>query len=160
MVETSLEGLKLVAFGLTTEPVTLAAVPLFGLVAQGRKRIALGNRVFDCSPGQYVACSLPVPVTSQVTKATAEKPFLGLSWKLKPSIIAEFLADAGTLAHTSSVGMGVGGASWELLELVVRLLGLLDRPRDRKVLAPLLERELVGLQGLVWVSRTVHTKAA
>jgi AraC-like DNA-binding protein len=143
MVETCLEGLKLVAFGLTTEPVTQAQLPAFGLVAQGRKRIALGNRVFECGPGQYVAGSLPVPITSQVTKATAEEPFLALSWKLRPSIIAEFLVDAGVLAHGPFVGMGVGGASRDLLELVVRLLRLLDRPRDRQVLAPLLERELV-----------------
>ena len=143
LIETPLEGLKLATFGMTTEPVTQAQLPAFGLVVQGRKRIALGNRIFDCGPGQYVTGSLPVPITSQVTQATAEEPFMALSLKLKPSMIAEFLAVAGPPAEVDFVGMGVGSASGELLELVVRLLRLLDRPRDRKVLVPLVERELI-----------------
>ncbi len=79
---------------------------------------------------------LPVPITSQLTKATAAEPFLALSLKLKPSIIAEFLADAGSLSDVPFEGMGVGEASPELLELVVRLLRLLGPSKGPQGVGP------------------------
>ena len=47
---------------------------------------------------------------------------------------------AGTKAPP---GLGVADAPPELLDAVVRMLRLLDRPADRDVLAPLIEREIL-----------------
>jgi AraC-like DNA-binding protein len=144
IIDTNWEDLKVMTFGMPTESMPSLYEPMFGLVVQGAKRVVLGNRVFDCVTGQYIVVSQEFPVTSQVVSATTEEPFMTVSLKLKPTMIAESLLDADSDARTASFsGMGVGHASGELLEAVARLLRLLDRPRDLAVLAPLLEREIL-----------------
>jgi transcriptional regulator GlxA family with amidase domain len=44
---------------------------------------------------------------------------------------------------TAPPGLGVADASPELLDAAVRMLRLLDRPGDRDILAPMIERELL-----------------
>jgi AraC-like DNA-binding protein len=155
IVDTNWENLKVMTFGMPTESMPSLYEPMFGLVVQGAKRVVLGNRVFDCVTGQYIVVSQEFPVTSQVVSATAEEPFMTVSLKLKPTMIAELLLDAGGDAPTTSLsGMGIGLASAELVGAVARLLRLLDRPRDLAVLAPLAEREILwyllsGDQGAV-----------
>lgn len=156
MADTNLDGLRVMAFGMPTEPMAHGYEPVMGLVVQGAKRIVLGNRTFDAGAGQYLVGSLEVPLTSQVVAATADAPFLALSLKLKPAVIAELLLETSgsVLPAVPFLGMGVGQASVELLEALVRLLRLDQRPRDKSVLAPLVEREihwhlLCGEQGAV-----------
>ncbi len=155
IVDTNWESLKVMTFGMPTESMPSLYEPMFGLVVQGAKRAVLGNRVFDCVTGQYIVVSQEFPVTSQVVSATAEEPFMTVSLKLKPTMIAELLLDADSDAPAISFsGMGIGLAPAELIEAVARLLRLLDRPRDLAVLAPLVEREILwyllsGDQGAV-----------
>ena len=156
VISTSIEGLKVSTFRMTTEPMPVVYDPLFGVVVQGAKRTVLGNRVFDYVAGQYFVVSLEVPITSQIVSATDAEPFMSLSLRLKPPMIAALLLDAADrdIPTAPFSGMGVGQASGELLEAIVRLLRLLDRPRDRTVLAPLVEREILwhllcGEQGAV-----------
>ena len=112
-------------FGMPTESMPSLYEPMFGLVVQGAKRAVLGNRVFDCVTGQYIVVSQEFPVTSQVVSATAEEPFMTVSLKLKPTMIAELLLDADSDAPTTSFsGMGIGLAPAELVEAVARLLRL------------------------------------
>jgi AraC-like DNA-binding protein len=84
---------------------------------------------------------------------------LGFGLTLQPSAVAELLLQTGTgdLARAGGgppVGLAVSDASDELVDAVVRLLRLLDRPRDAAVLAPLVKREILwrlitGEQGAV-----------
>ena len=128
IVDTNWENLKVMTFGMPTESMPSLYEPMFGLVVQGAKRVVLGNRVFDCVTGQYIVVSQEFPVTSQVVSATAEEPFMTVSLKLKPTMIAELLLDADSDAPTTSFsGMGIGLAPAELVEAVARLLRLLDR---------------------------------
>lgn len=67
---------------------------------------------------------------------------------LEPAAIAELLveAQAGDLPRSSGTarsGIGVSEAPYELLDAIVRLVRLLDRPRDRRALVPLLKREIL-----------------
>lgn len=62
--------------------------------------------------------------------------------------MAELLLQAGSgdirrAGGDASPGMAVSDAPEELLDAVVRLLRLLDRPRDIPVLAPLIIREIL-----------------
>jgi AraC-like DNA-binding protein len=144
IVDTNWENLKVMTFGMPTESMPSLYEPVFGLVVQGAKRAVLGSRVFDCVTGQYIVVSQEFPVTSQVVSATSDEPFMTVSLKLKPAMIAELLLDTDSDAPATSLsGMGVGRACGELLEAVVRLLRVLDRPRDLAVLAPLIEREIL-----------------
>jgi transcriptional regulator GlxA family with amidase domain len=96
--------------------------------------------------------SVDLPVTGQFTEASPARPALGFGLTLRPSVIAELLLNpaagdfprAGRGAATPS-GIAVSDASHELIDAVVRMLRLLDRPRDLPVLAPLIEREILWL---------------
>jgi AraC-like DNA-binding protein len=118
------------------------------LIAQGGKRIALGDRIYDYRAGQYLIASIDLPVTGQFMDASLERPALGFGLILQPAAIAELLLQAasGTVPVASggaTSSMVVSNASSDLLDAVVRLLRLLDSPRDIAVLAPLIKREIL-----------------
>jgi transcriptional regulator GlxA family with amidase domain len=67
---------------------------------------------------------------------------------LEPAAIAELLLQAGPgdlprSPGTARPGIAVSAAPEELLDAIVRLLRLLERPRDRNALAPLVKREIL-----------------
>ena len=68
------------------------------LIAQGAKRLAIGDRVFDYRPGQYLVASVDLPITGHYTHASADEPALGFGLILRPSAIASLLLEARTPA--------------------------------------------------------------
>ncbi|HEY5394787.1 MAG TPA: AraC family transcriptional regulator [Trebonia sp.] len=153
----AIEGLMVTATDAPTAPLAAVAEPSMGLVIQGRKRTMSGDRVFDYAAGEFLVSQLDLPVVGQVTAASAERPFLGIGLRLKPSEIAAILLESAiTLGGTSAraPGIAVAGADAPLLDALARLAGLLDAPRDVPVLAPLYRREVLwrlmtGPQGAV-----------
>jgi AraC-like DNA-binding protein len=137
-----------------TEPLGTLSEPVFALVAQGARRSVLADRIFDYHAGQYLVVTVDLPLTSQITQATRTEPFLSFRLPLEPALIAQLLLETGpTVARRhDGPGIGIGDADDNLLDPVVRLLRLLDEPRDVPVLAPGLRREihwrlLTGPQG-------------
>lgn len=130
---------------------------VLALIAQGKKRLALGDRVYEYGPGQYLVSSLDLPVTGQFLGASPTEPALGFGMLLDPAMIAELLLQAGSASIPDGrgappSGMMVSAAPAQLLDAVLRLLRLFDSPRDLSVLAPLIKREIlwwliVGEQG-------------
>ncbi|MFJ8689679.1 AraC family transcriptional regulator [Micromonospora wenchangensis] len=122
---------------------------VFALIGQGTKRCAVGDRVYDYGPGQYLVTSVELPVTSYFTRASQSEPGLGVGLALEPAVVAEMSLlrqaegrpDGGNGAALP--GIAVSTASVELLDAVARLLRLLDRPADIAALAPLIKREIV-----------------
>jgi AraC-like DNA-binding protein len=132
---------------------------VLALVAQGAKRFALGDRLYEYRAGEYIIASVDLPVTAQFIQASPEEPALGFGLDLEPSAVAEVLlqvnpAELPELGAGAVSGLAISTASAELLDAVVRLLRLLDRPRDITVLAPLVKREILwrlitGEQGAI-----------
>jgi len=121
---------------------------IMALIAQGRKRIALGDRVYEYGAGQYLVASVDLPVTGHFVRASKKTPSLGFGLMLEPAAIAELLlaAPAGAIKSRSGgapSSMLVSDASPALLDAVVRLLRLLDAPHDVPVLAPAIKREIL-----------------
>jgi AraC-like DNA-binding protein len=121
---------------------------VLALIAQGAKRLALGDRVYEYRGGQYLVASVDLPVIGHFTEASPERPALGFGLILEPSAVAELLLQAvpGDIPPVSKgvpSGLAVSDASDGLLDAVVRLLRLLDSPRDATVLAPLIKREIL-----------------
>ncbi|MEV6987108.1 AraC family transcriptional regulator [Sphaerisporangium sp. NPDC051017] len=121
---------------------------VLAIIAQGGKRIALGDRVYEYHAGQYLIASVDLPINGHFTEASPERPALGLGLTLHPAAVAEILLQAapGDLPPSTGgapSGLAVSTASIELLDAVIRLVRLLDRPRDITVLAPLIKREIL-----------------
>ena len=118
---------------------------VLAVIAQGAKRIALGDQVYEYGAGQYLVASVDLPITGHFTEASPDRPALGFGLMLRPADVAELLLQAPSLPDSgrSPSALAVSDASVELLDAVVRLLRLLDTPRDRPVLAPLIKREIL-----------------
>ncbi|WP_329385855.1 AraC family transcriptional regulator [Streptomyces sp. NBC_01716] len=145
---TSIDGVLISKVDRADPPAPSMSGTVLAVIAQGAKRLALGDRVYEYGPGQFLVASVDLPVTGQFTQAEPGLPALGFGLMLEPSAVAELLLRAGP-GDTPRGGAGapsgiaVGDAPPALLDAVVRLLRLLDEPRDRAVLAPLVKREIL-----------------
>jgi len=133
------------------EPAHRTYEPVFALVVQGEKQLFLGDRVFTCKRGSFLVVSVDLPVTYRISMATSKEPYIALAMTLRPAEVASLLLEAAaslpaeveSQSPPPAVGIGVSDASTELLEAVVRLVRLVDHPRDVPVLAPVIEREIL-----------------
>jgi AraC-like DNA-binding protein len=142
---TAIDGVLLSAADRPGEPRASTSGTVMAVIAQGAKRLALGDCVYDYGPGQYLVASVDLPITGHYTRASADEPALGFGLVLRPSAIASLVLDADATARLAPAppGIGVADASPELLDAVVRMVRVLDRPEDRDVLAPMIEREIL-----------------
>ena len=122
------------------------------LMAQGSKRMAVGDQVHDYRAGQCLIASVDLPVTGHFNEASPAAPALGFALNLRPPLVAELLlhpaaADfprvpRGAAAPSAII---VSRAGEELIEVAIRAVRLLEHERDIPVLAPMIERELTWL---------------
>jgi AraC-like DNA-binding protein len=156
---TAIDGVLVSKVEHSTPPSASMSGTVLALIAQGAKRIALGDRVYEYRAGQYLIASVDLPVTGHFINATLRDPALGFGLVLQPAAVAELLlssspADLPPAAAGVPSGLAVSDAPGELVNAAVRLLRLLDRPRDIAVLAPLIKLEILwrvitGEQGTV-----------
>jgi AraC-like DNA-binding protein len=145
---TAVNGVLASKIDRATPPYTSMTGTVLALIAQGTKRLALGERVYHYRAGQYLVASVDLPVTGHFIDVSPQHPALGFGLVLRPSVVAELLLQATPTdlppAPTGAVsGIAVSDATDELVDAAVRMLRLLDRPRDAAILAPLIEREIV-----------------
>jgi AraC-like DNA-binding protein len=145
---TAIDGVRICKTDHTATPASSMSGTVLAVIAQGGKRLALGERVYDYHAGQYLIASVDLPVTGHVLTTDPGHPTLGFGMTLEPATIAELLLHAGPgdlprSPNTTHPGIAVSNAPDELLDAIVRLLRLLDRPRDRTALTPLITREIL-----------------
>ena len=143
-------GLMLAKIDSVTEPTSSIAEASLAFVAQGGKRIAIGDHVVDYGAGDYLVVSVDLPVTGQFTAASRDEPFLGVGLGLDPAAVAALLVDAPQkwarvhrVAENRPPALAATAATPALLDALVRLLRLLDAPQDVAVLAPMFRREIL-----------------
>lgn len=145
-VETSIPGLGLRRYTEPTEPASYLHEPSICLVAQGAKRVFLGEEEYVYDDHHYLITSVGLPVVAQVVEANADRPFLGLVLKLNLRELAQLLVDSSlpvARMQQAGRGMAVSKLSVPLLNAFERLIDLLDGPNDIPVLAPLVQREIL-----------------
>jgi AraC-like DNA-binding protein len=145
---TAVDGVRICRIDHAGDPESSMSGTVLAVVARGRKRLALGERVYEYGAGQYLVASVDLPVTGHVIDPDPGRPTLGFGMTLEPAHIAELLLRAGPgdlprSPGSAGPGIAVSDAPDELIDAIVRLLRLLDRPRDRKALVPLVEREIL-----------------
>lgn len=141
---TILDGISITCVTEPTPPTAVMSEPSLAVVAQGVKRTVLNGVPYDYRTGQFLVVSLDLPVIGQALQASVDEPFAVFSMKLKPTAIAPLLLETVHAAKPPAFsGLAVSNATPELLDPIVRLLRLLDRPDDLRVLAPGLEREIL-----------------
>ncbi len=148
---TAIDELTLYRASGATEPVPCVYEPSLCIVAQGRKRVILGDEIYLYDPAQFLLASVALPVAGEVIEASPATPYLSLQINLDPATVGELIVD-NRLEAPSSRGLAVSRVEPPLLDAVGRLVALLETPQEIGVLAPLILREivyrlLVGEQG-------------
>ncbi|MDE3104579.1 MAG: AraC family transcriptional regulator [Acidobacteriota bacterium] len=120
--------------------------PELVLFLQGEKQIELGGTLYRHTGGSFLLTSIDLPVMSQITRATPEEPYLAAVQRLDMNLVREMMSreEFPPLAPGQAPqGMASGVATAEMLDAVLRLVKLLERPAEIAVLADLIQRELV-----------------
>ena len=145
-LRTSIDGLLLSTVD-TVEPDHSLTEPLLVVMAQGGKRLLLGDQVFEYGPGQCLVVTTDLPVTGHFLRASRRAPALAMGLTLRPTAVAALLMREPTPRWSRTAAdptaLATGDAGPELLDAAARLLRLLDSPTDAAVLAPLVEQEIL-----------------
>ena len=142
-------ALPQVSVSRATQPSDLvhgAFEPCFCVIAQGAKRVMLGNEVYRYDRATFIVATVDLPISGQVIEATPAQPYLGVKVSIDPREVAALLVDAPMPPAADPApgrGLFVSRVDCDLLEAVVRLLRLLETPEDLRALAPLAMREIL-----------------
>lgn len=143
--DTAIPALSLRRFEEPTELTSYMHEPSICLIAQGSKRVMLGDEVYVYDAHHFLLASVNLPVVAQVMDASKEKPYLGLKLTLDQRDIAQMMVDSNLPARIQKTGraMAVSEISLPLLSAFNRLIDLLDQPEDIPILAKLIQKEIL-----------------
>ncbi|EKB3552042.1 AraC family transcriptional regulator [Vibrio parahaemolyticus] len=143
--DTPISGLRFSRWTTPTPPTSYTHNPSICLIAQGRKRVLLGEESFIYDANHFLISSIDLPIIANIIEASEEQPYLGLIMELDLTEISQLIVD-GELAFIQSKeaqkGIAVGELSESLLDAFVRLAELLDEGQNIKILAPIIKREI------------------
>ena len=132
-----------------TESLFHAARPSVAIIAQGAKDVTLGTDTFHYSRMQYLLTSVDLPVQVRVVEASVDKPHLCVVLGIDIADVAALLDSESSSDSAvqqkilpATRGISVSDVSAELLDAMLRLVRLLDKPGEIATLAPLIRREL------------------
>ena len=153
---TAIPGLSLFQRSAPTPPASFMFEPRICVIAQGAKRVLLGDETYVYDPQHFLITSVDLPTVAEIIDASREKPYLGLVMKIDQREISQLMVDSNLpppRSQQSSRGMATGEVTLPMLSSFQRLIALLDEPKDIPILAPIIQREifyrlLVGDQGV------------
>ena len=120
--------------------------PMLCIAVQGQKDVVVGDELYSYGSGQQLVLSLAIPVSAHILRATHDKPYLGLRFQFDPTNIGPLIEEAGLPAPASvgsERGFYLASTPPSLLDAALRLVRLLDTPAQIRVLAPMIEREIL-----------------
>ncbi|HCG7250287.1 TPA: AraC family transcriptional regulator N-terminal domain-containing protein [Vibrio parahaemolyticus] len=143
--DTPISGLRFSRWTTPTPPTSYTHNPSICLIAQGRKRVLLGEESFIYDANHFLISSVDLPIIANIIEASEEQPYLGLIIGLDLTEISQLIVDselAFTQSKEAQKGIAVGELSESLLDAFVRLAELLDEDQNIKILAPIIKREI------------------
>jgi AraC-like DNA-binding protein len=143
---TGVPGLMLYRCTAPTVPSPCTYDPSLLVIAQGRKRVNLGNTSYVFGQSRFLLTSLELPVVSQVITASEEAPYLAFFLKLDISTVRDILNTEEVPvpeATSGTRGMAIGVTTAELVNSCCRMMDLLDAPQDIPFFGKLIQREII-----------------
>ncbi|WP_263833997.1 AraC family transcriptional regulator [Sulfurospirillum oryzae] len=121
--------------------------PSLCLIAQGSKAVGLGEELFSYDKNAYLISSVHLPARVQIQEASPEKPYLSLQLTFSMDqileIFKEFDQEEDKGVSQPQCGLYFGENSSLLLDPILRLVRLLENPKDINILAPMITREIL-----------------
>ncbi len=121
------------------------STPGFCLIAQGSKEILLANEHYRYDPANYLLVTSSLPIISRIIEASPQRPYLSLRLGLDPTLVSSVIIESGHLStnHSDVRAFDVGSLELDLLDAILRLMRLLDKPSEATFLLPLIKREII-----------------
>src|SRR5688572_13391942 len=139
------------------QPAHGVLAPSFCVIAQGSKDILLGDERLHYDPAHYLITTMGLPLTAEVVEGSPQRPYLGFRLVLDPSVVTSVMVEAAGVVQARGDGSAVKGVdvsplNADLLDATLRLVRLVERPDEYRVLAPMVVRDIVyrlltGAQG-------------
>ncbi|MFT4269864.1 MAG: AraC family transcriptional regulator [Pantoea sp.] len=116
------------------------------ILFQGRKTGYLGSTVFHYDATKYLMLTVPLPVECE-TEATPEEPLAGMCLTVDNASLQDLLMEIGDdqdfQPQPQTSGIHSAFLSEEMLCAAERLLDVMRKPRDARVLGPQIVREII-----------------
>jgi AraC-like DNA-binding protein len=144
--ETAIPSLSFSRFSDVTGPSYGVYMPSLCIIVQGRKEVLLAQETYVYGPSDYLVASVNLPIAGIVTEASFKNPYLALKLEFTPNQILEVLQDSQLAVNkkeNARRGMYVSQIEASLLDVVTRLVHLLETPNDIPVLVPLITKEII-----------------
>ena len=112
---------------------------------QGQKRVFLGDEIYAYHALNYLVVPMVLPLDLEITHASPEKPLLGLALELDLTILSELLLNVNSptkMVKYNQPALFVSSVSSDVQDALIRLLRLLDKPDDLKILGSAIVREI------------------
>ena len=115
------------------------------ILGQGQKQVYLGNDIYTYDSSHYLVLPVPLPAECEGI-AEPGKPILGLTITIDPIEVGEILLDMWDIQNEIQYlpkGISSAPMSEALYDAAIRLLKAIADPQDKKVLAPMIKREII-----------------
>lgn len=143
---TEVPGLLLVRRTAPTAPCSGTYTPGLIVVAQGSKRVDLGQTTFIYDRSRFLLTAIDLPVVSHVVQASEAEPLLAVVVKLEMTVVREFLSREEVHVRelsSDTPAMVTSEITAELLSACCRLVDLLASPQDIPFLSGHIQREII-----------------
>ena len=138
-----LPGVEYMRAVVSTRRHPIVYTPRIVVIAQGHKRVWLGDKEYVYDPEHLLVLSVPMPFECQTT-ASEEEPLLGLAIGVDPILVGELLLEMGDTAHKQpSSYVSSTAINEEVMDAAVRLAEALASATDSQILGPQIVREIV-----------------
>lgn len=152
---TAINGLTLVRREAVNSSERCFEKPLASVIVQGCKHSTIGTQEYRIRANQCLVSGVDMPSSSYSIEPTPEKPFLSLFFYLDRQILTELVTEMEPDSRPPFMegqSVSVVDAEPEFLEGMLRLVELLDKPKQIAIRAPIIMRELhylllIGPQG-------------
>jgi AraC-like DNA-binding protein len=123
----------------------LMYTPMFCVMVQGEKHVALGSRIFRYAANDYLISSMDLPVKGTIVRSSEEHPYLSFSLAIEPLTLSQLVLELPPMPRPvePACALVIGRVDAPLHDACLRLVRLLDEPTMIAALAPLITREIL-----------------
>lgn len=114
-------------------------------ILQGSKDVAIHGQRLSYDPAHYLISAIDLPLSGQILNAGDGRPYVAVSLVIDPAVLADVASTMPQVRDTDpqDIGIAINPMTVEVRDTLLRLLALLDTPEDIRILAPMVERELL-----------------
>jgi AraC-like DNA-binding protein len=135
------------------------------LAVQGRKRMRIGELELCYDPLSYLVLRGETEFEAQPVEASRQKPYLAIVLSLAPQLVSQALLEVAQAGHALPMEDAAPEPAFTapldaaLIDGMSRLLRTLDDPLERRLIGPLVVRELVLRLMLTHAARIMRHNA-